>query len=189
MACLSGGNGAICQSCLETKAQGTSREWLLLIQIGERARHRLLRGSLWLGRKATRRRGRRSVIYKVGSASEWTPRRAPSPQPESALRRRAGTGPAGPLWVDTGPLPPPGAALLPIADQDFCPRDKAWWDCAAAREVKSLSEVPCTVYWQNSKTHVMRQSDLQPLITSSCCVFFMQKLERDDSLELLFKRS
>lgn len=34
VACLSRRNGAICQSCLETKAQGTSREWLSLIQMG-----------------------------------------------------------------------------------------------------------------------------------------------------------
>lgn len=43
LACLSGGNGAICQSCLETEALGTPAEWLLLIQIGERARFRLPR--------------------------------------------------------------------------------------------------------------------------------------------------
>lgn len=112
--CLSRGNGAICQRCLETKATSTSREWLSLIQMRGTARLRLLRGSLWFGKEVTLGEGTdRYPTWWGACPSGHRGRRLPFPfhSLSQLCAAGAGTGPAGPLWGETGPLAPPGAAL------------------------------------------------------------------------------
>lgn len=101
LACLPRGNGCICQSSLEIKAQVTSREWLLLMQRRVRARLRSLRGSL-IGKggdpEATARIINPHGGERVGADSA-AGTFLPSPRPESALRRGAGTRS---LWPTLG---------------------------------------------------------------------------------------
>lgn len=130
----------------------------------------------------------------VRSASESTPRQAPSfpsPRPESALRRWGGDGPPWPTlgWGESpgtsqgDPSPRTWSGLLPTGNGLRGIVQQRGRRCPC---LKFFAHLICC---QNSKIHVMRQSDLQSLVISSRCVSLMQKFERYGWVELLFKRN
>lgn len=179
LTCPSRGKGSICQSSLEIKAQVTSREWLLLmIKMGE-GEALPISGLPLVGKggdpEARARIGPPYCAERVG-VDRTAGAFLPSPRPEPALRRRGrgqGPGPAGQLWGETGALAPSGAALRPTAGQDPCPSERR----VGGRGCPCPKSFAHLVRCQDSKTHLMRQSDL--LVISSCCVSFVQKLGRD----------
>lgn len=89
----------------------------------------MLRGSLWFGKEVTLGEGTdRYPTWWGARPSGHRGRRLPFPFHSLSQLCAAGegTGPAGPLWGETGPLAPPGAALRAAADQGSCPREMAW---------------------------------------------------------------
>lgn len=130
LACLSRGNGSICQALWNLKRRAPPREWLLLMHGGAGERGFARSGALSLGKEVTLRRRRTAVTHIVGGGRVGgdTAEGAflPSPHPESALRRWGRhRAPLAHFGVRQVPWHLPGDLRL-AADQDSCPSHLAW---------------------------------------------------------------
>lgn len=130
LACLSRGNGSICQALWNLKRRAPPREWLLLMHGGAGERGFARSGALSLGKEVTLRRRRTAVTHVVegGRVGGDTAEGAflPSPHPESALRRWGRhRAPLAHFGVRQVPWHLPGDLRL-AADQDSCPSHLAW---------------------------------------------------------------
>lgn len=85
------------------------------------------------------------------------------------------------LGDEMSPMAPPAGDPSSRSWSGLLPTEMAWVGLSSrGRRCRCLkSFFAHLVCCQDSKTHVMRQSDLQPLVIPSCCVSFIQKLERD----------